>query len=129
MKLIPILLCTLLVLTACSTVTTTDTTAQGQVVDSQDRTKYTEIYDNGQVKIDGWMKDDKRVGLWISYYENGVRWSEDEFRDGMKDGRTVSYYPNGIMRYRGTYIEDTKAGTWQFYDDSGKLVEEKDFNK
>lgn len=99
------------------------------VQDSQSRTKYQEVYDNGQVKMEGWMMNDKRVGLWTAYYKNGVRWSEDEFRDGFKEGKSVSYFPNGIMRYRGHYIEDKKAGAWKFYDESGKVVKEEDFNK
>ena len=118
-----------LCLSSCGAQQSKESSIEGQVQNAQDRIKYTETYENGQIKIEGWNQDQKRVGLWISYYENGVRWSEDEFRDGMKDGRTVSYYPNGIMRYRGHYIEDNKAGIWQFYDESGKLLETKDFNK
>ena len=129
MKFIHILLVSLL-LTACGSAQKDQPRAVEVAEDSQQsRTKYREIYDNGQVKMDGWMMNDKRVGLWIAYYENGVRWSENEYRDGFKEGKSVSYYPNGIMRYRGHYIEDMKAGTWKFYDENGKVVKEEDFNK
>ena len=128
MKFIHILFISFL-LTACVSVQNEQPIAGEVSEDSQGRTKYREIYDNGQVKMDGWMMNDKRVGLWIAYYENGVRWSENEFRDGFKEGKSVTYYPNGIMRYRGHYIEDIKAGTWQFYDENGKVVKEEDFNK
>ncbi len=128
MKFIPILIAAML-LFGCGAEAKEDTSTQGVVEDSQERNKHTEIYDNGQIKIDGWMQGNKREGLWVSYYENGVRWSEDEFREGMKDGKSVTYFPNGLLRYRGHYIEDKKAGTWQFYDETGKLVKEEDFNK
>jgi antitoxin component YwqK of YwqJK toxin-antitoxin module len=128
MKFIPILIAVILML-GCGAETKEDSSDQGVVEEAQALSKHTEIYDNGQIKIDGWMRGDKREGLWVSYYENGVKWSEDEYRAGMKDGKSVTYFPNGLLRYRGHYIEDTKAGTWQFYDETGKLVKEEDFNK
>lgn len=126
MKFIQILLMTLLM--ACGGAAETETSEAAQTP-SKDREKYTEIYDNGQIKIQGWERDGKRVGPWVSFYENGIRWSESEYRDGMREGKSVTYYPNGAMRYRGAYVADEKAGIWIFYDEEGKVIREENFNE
>lgn len=90
---------------------------------------YSEVYDNGQTRIQGNLLDGKRHGLWLSFYEDGVKWSEDEYFQGERNGKTISYYPTGIFRYKGVYIDDEPAGKWTFYDEEGKVDKEEDFSK
>ena len=37
------------------------------------------------------------------------------------------YFPNGKMRYEGQYANNKEIGVWKFYNEDGKLKEEKDF--
>jgi antitoxin component YwqK of YwqJK toxin-antitoxin module len=104
-------------------------TAQEKKKDTSDLKPYSEVYENGQTHIQGNLLDDKRHGLWASYYLNGVKWSEDEYYEGQRNGKTISYYPSGLFRYKGTYIDDEPAGNWIFYDEEGKIQKEEDFSK
>jgi len=124
-----LILATCLILTSCDAPVAESDAQEVSSNTSAEKVAYTEIYDNGQVKIEGFLKNGVRVGQWMSYYSTGLRWSENMYRDGMLDGRSVTYYDNGHLRYEGFYIEDKKAGIWQFYDDSGKLVKKENFNK
>jgi antitoxin component YwqK of YwqJK toxin-antitoxin module len=98
-------------------------------VQEKGKRDYSEIYDNGQVKINGTLVDGKRHGLWVSYFENGLKWSEENYYMGVRDGKAISYFSNGMLRYRGAYVDDVKAGLWTFYDEEGKVVKEVDFNE
>lgn len=119
----------LAILSACApSADAQDQSDSTQTESSSDLTPFSELYDNGQIRIQGWLKDEKREGRWISFYQNGVRWSEDTYRNGKKDGPTKAYYPSGILKYSGIFLEDREAGTWNFYEETGKLVEARDFN-
>ena len=60
-----------------------------------------------------------------SFYEDGMIWSETHFNKGQKDGATTTWYPNGIKRYTGQYKMEQQAGKWVYYDETGKIAEEK----
>lgn len=91
--------------------------------------KISETYANGFVKLRGTLIDDKRSGLWESFYDNGYRWSEMEYYKGMRDGAVISYFPNGMMRYQGQYASDNRTGWWMFYDTTGALIERIDMDE
>jgi antitoxin component YwqK of YwqJK toxin-antitoxin module len=54
---------------------------EGQLV------KATYLYDNGQIQQEGFFKDGKLVGIWVSYDENGVKKAIGEYVNGQKIGK------------------------------------------
>ncbi|CAN5382262.1 hypothetical protein BH10BAC1_BH10BAC1_02790 [soil metagenome] len=86
-------------------------------------------YKSGKVKMKGMMKDGKREGLWKSFYEDETPWSETTFEAGKKNGRTATWFENGKKRYEGFYTNDIESGKWNYWDESGKLVSTKDYEK
>lgn len=89
---------------------------------------YEEFYEGGALKIEGdFDENQKRNGLWISYYEDGTKWSESFYVHGLKDGHSVTFYPNGSVRYVGEYKDDIQTGNWRFFDESGELAREENY--
>ena len=51
--------------------------------------KATYYYENGQIQQQGFFKNGKLEGQWVSYDENGVKKSIGEFANGEKTGKWV----------------------------------------
>lgn len=49
--------------------------------------KATYYHDNGKIKQEGFYKDGKVHGKWVSYGENGKKLSLGEFNNGEKTGK------------------------------------------
>jgi antitoxin component YwqK of YwqJK toxin-antitoxin module len=90
---------------------------------------YEKKYDDGAVKIRGEMRNGKREGSWFSYYSNGKIWSQTDYIDGLRNGQSITWFPNGKKRYEGIYTNDKQSGTWKYYDETGKTVQEVDYDK
>lgn len=86
-------------------------------------------YADGKVKIKGMKKNGKREGLWVSWYHDGTKWSECEYKDGLKHGINISYYPNGKKLYEGKYKNDSQVGVWKYYEETGALSQEVNYDK
>jgi antitoxin component YwqK of YwqJK toxin-antitoxin module len=85
-------------------------------------------YENEQKKIEGKYSNKQRNGLWKAWYENGKLWSEGEYKDGKRNGKGISYYDNGKKYIEGMYHDDIRIGTWLFYDTTGILTKEVNFD-
>lgn len=99
-----------------------------QLVETKDG-KFTEYYPGKkQVKFEG-MQDEsgQRHGKWTYYNEKGTEMSTTFYDHGKKHGHSVVKYPNGAMYYYGEYHYDKMIGVWKTYDESGKLISEKDY--
>lgn len=84
-----------------------------------------EYYEDGNLLKEGPLnKDEKRDGLWKSYYRDGVLWSEGGFVNGIREGKTVTYFSNGKKYYDGKFVNAKKSGVWKFYDEQGEFVNE-----
>lgn len=86
------------------------------------------FYENKQKRIEGEYLNELRTGLWKAWYENGKVWSEGEYKDGKRNGIGISYHPNGEKYIDGKYQNDIRVGTWKFYDTSGMLTKEVNFD-
>jgi antitoxin component YwqK of YwqJK toxin-antitoxin module len=83
----------------------------------------TQYYVDGTVELSGQFNtDQKRIGKWLYNYPSGILWSESVYESGKREGYSCVYYKNGKKRYEGNYKADKTIGTWQFYDEGGKLV-------
>ena len=54
-----------------------------------------QYYENGIVKMEGGMKNDKRSGEWKSYFPDGKVQSTGFFEDGIRTGEASVYHENG----------------------------------
>ncbi len=87
-------------------------------------------YENGNKKMDGYYNaDGKKHGKWTYWREDGKIWSEGYFNEGKDDKMRRTWHENGQKHYEGRYKNGTRVGKWKFYDESGKLVKEIDYDK
>ncbi len=77
---------------------------------------------SGAVEMRGMMKNNKRDGLWKSFYDNGLPWSETTFKDGKKNGKTTTWYENGQKRYEGFFTNDVESGRWVYWHEDGSIA-------
>jgi len=84
-----------------------------------------EYYEDGNLLKDGPLStNEKRDGLWKSYYRDGVLWSEGEYNNGIREGKTITYFANGKKYYEGQFVRAQKSGVWKFYNEEGEFVNE-----
>lgn len=86
------------------------------------------FYENRQKKMEGPYKNDLRDGTWKAWYENGTIWSEGVYKNGKRDGLGIAYHQNGQKYIEGMYREDMRVGVWRFYDTTGVLIKEVNFD-
>jgi antitoxin component YwqK of YwqJK toxin-antitoxin module len=81
-----------------------------------------------KIKIEGRLdKEQKRHGIWESYFENGVPNSTIYYVHGKKHGHVIVYHPNGTIYYVGEYEDDKPVGLWKFYNDKGEFEKEENY--
>lgn len=89
---------------------------------------YKELYESGELKIEGTMSGGKKEGEWKSYYPNGTSYSITNFAGGKLNGKTITYYANGQIRYIGYYTDGKPSGTWLIFNEKGEKLEDKEYN-
>ncbi|KFF07226.1 toxin-antitoxin system YwqK family antitoxin [Flavobacterium reichenbachii] len=55
------------------------------------KVKATYYYENGKVQQEGFFKDGKLDGVWVSYDENGNKLAVGEYTDGLKTGKWIFF--------------------------------------
>lgn len=59
-------------------------------------------YETGELKYEGWIKDDTPHGLGVKYYKNGQKHMEGRFGDWfIESGK--EYSENGNLKFEGEY--------------------------
>ena len=82
-------------------------------------------YENGAVRLISYFDENGlRTGKWEYLFESGKPWSICEYKNGKKHGKITVWYDNNQIRYTGNYTENQETGTWQYFDESGKLIKE-----
>ncbi len=73
-----------------------------------DLIKATYFYDNGQIKQEGFYKDGKVHGKWISYSEAGEKTAIGEFNRGQKTGKWFFWNKNSLseVNYSNSKVAD-----------------------
>ena len=107
---------------------------------SQDRFKdgpFQKYYENGQLKIEGYYKNNKKVSIWKEYHDNGQLSNVYTYdANGKKTGYGESYYKNGNLNTKSAplndgvvvykkYHEETKALVHEFYKGPREKKEQK----
>jgi antitoxin component YwqK of YwqJK toxin-antitoxin module len=72
--------------------------------------KATYYYDNGQVQQEGFFKDGKLDGVWVSYDEKGNKTAVAEYTAGVKTGKWMYFNEKTInqVAYADNKIESVK---------------------
>ena len=84
---------------------------------------YRELYPSGKIKITGKKKNEKRVGLWKSFYEEDEQlWSIGDYTDGIRNGRSIIYHQNGNLWMSGYYKNDKLDGIWVTLNNEGDTL-------
>lgn len=67
------------------------------------------------------------------YYKNGQLMETGFFgymtngNGSWKNGEWKHFYENGQLKTKGSFNGGNEAGVWEYYDESGKLIETKQF--
>ena len=78
--------------------------------------KVIDITKKGIKLVEGYYKDGKRDGKWLSWSENGkIINGEENYKDGKLDGIQIHYYENGEL-LRKWRCENGKEVEEIFYD-------------
>ncbi|GAK98158.1 hypothetical protein JCM19294_791 [Nonlabens tegetincola] len=110
------------------------------------QTEYVEKYDNGQIKIQGFLIDSVLTGKFTEYYKSGQIKTTGEyknceyetnhtriylggcgvgnnssFRKGKKDGEWKHYFENGILKSKTSYFCGLKQGNFFYYHENGTV--------
>lgn len=86
------------------------------------------FYENKHKKLDGEYSGNQRSGHWTAWYEDGKVWSEGDYKDGKRNGPGMVYHENGKKYIESMYTNDIKTGKWRFYDSTGMVIKEVDFD-
>jgi antitoxin component YwqK of YwqJK toxin-antitoxin module len=74
--------------------------------------------------MQGDYQNNKRTGIWKSWYEDGSLWSEGRFVNGKRDGLGTVYHPNGKKHIEGAYTNGKRTGVWRSWNENGELISE-----
>jgi len=90
----------------------------------------TQYYDNGNLKSQGWLKDNKKDKYWYFYFPDTKIKSEGHYNDGLKTGYWFIYDDDGKLNKEGFYKDNLKNGWWKLYQgDTVIEVKYKNSNK
>lgn len=62
------------------------------------------------------------TGEYVTYHSNGHKATVYHLKEGLLHNTALTYKKNGTLDYSGSYFYGKKDGTWQQWDDHGKLV-------
>ena len=87
-------------------------------------------YPNGQVKEEGIIFNDTKVGRWTEYFDNGKRKNTGLYIAGKEHGKWYYWYKSGKKEKVGVYQNGIKDGLWrgwyfngnQFFERNYKMV-------
>ncbi len=78
-------------------------------------------YENGKLKMRGQLKGKSTHGVWQYYYENGQLSMEGEIHNGKREGIWKFYFESGPLKSKGEFINGEKTGIWNHYYEDGTL--------
>lgn len=91
--------------------------------------KPTPGYGPDAILEEGDYKDNKKVGMWKTYYASGKLKSEIEHKNNRPSGKYITYYENGKIEEEGNWKNGINTGTFKRYYPNGQVAQEKTFNE
>jgi antitoxin component YwqK of YwqJK toxin-antitoxin module len=77
---------------------------------------------------EGDFLDNRKTGMWISYYPGKKVKSEIEHKMGRPNGKYLKYYENGQLEEKGTWQGNKYVESFERYHENGQLAQKKTFN-
>ena len=74
------------------------------------KVKATYYFENGKVQQEGFFKDGKLDGVWVSYDEKGNKVAVAEYTDGLKTGKWIFFNENSLreVAYENSKVSSVK---------------------
>jgi antitoxin component YwqK of YwqJK toxin-antitoxin module len=88
------------------------------------KTKKLPGYGEDQVVEQGYYKDSRKIGKWVTYYPNGKVQHELTYENNRPDGHATFYYENGKIKEEGIWRNNRWVGAYKFYYENGKVRNE-----
>jgi len=89
----------------------------------EDKEKHVEYYDNGQIKYEVPLSNNKRDGKLIEYYKDGTLEAYSTWKNGSLEGPSAHYYPNGNIKQENYFKNNIFCCESRFYREDGTLQE------
>jgi antitoxin component YwqK of YwqJK toxin-antitoxin module len=83
-----------------------------------------EYYENGQKKLEYYLVNGVKQGVWTQWRENGKQETKGNYINGEKNGVWTWWHENGEKFVEGYFINDKKSGIWTGWDENGKKLQE-----
>ena len=99
------------------------------VTDDQGRKqgKWSQNYDNGQLRYEGSFIDDNPSGIFLYYSDRGILVANLEYFNEGKWASARLYHTNGKVQAVGLYQNEFKAQLWKYYDVKENLLREENY--
>lgn len=81
-----------------------------------------------QTVEEGDYKDNRKIGIWKTFYPSGTPKSEIEYKNNKPNGKYTTYYENGKVEEDGIWKNGANYGTFKRYHPNGVIAQEKNFN-
>ncbi|OXA77938.1 hypothetical protein SAMN05444397_11081 [Flavobacterium aquidurense] len=74
------------------------------------KVKATYYFENGKVQQEGFFKEGKLDGVWVSYDQKGNKVAEGEYTDGLKTGKWIFVNENTLceVAYENNKVSSVK---------------------
>jgi len=85
------------------------------------------FFENGNIQVEGTLKNNKRHGIWTFYHKNGQIWSTGEFNMGKSTGEFDIFDDKGEIKFKYYYQEGERIKQEIFQ--KGELYKTVDLSK
>ncbi len=99
--------------------------------------KWTEWYDNGQKKLEGFYKKYNKSGKWTEWFDNGQKKIEGPYKDNNKNEKWTEWFDNGQKESEGGYIigvesdlygnKSLRDGIWIHWNYNGQRISKENY--
>ncbi len=83
---------------------------------------YVKVYDDdGNLREEGWMKDQQKEGYWYFYYANTRVHKKGHYKNNLPTNYWYIYREDGGLEKEGHYENGKKNKWWLYYDLKGNI--------
>ncbi len=72
---------------------------------------------SNQLRTENFYINNKKEGLWKTYYESGQLWYKLSYKNGLAEGQYIQYFKDGKPKFVGDYKDNIKVGKWLHYNE------------
>lgn len=80
---------------------------------------YKEHFDNGVIKLEGFIDEKGNQGIWKYYFNSGIKWKELSYKDNVRNGLSTIWHENGNLYIQSNYVDGVLDGVWKEYYEDG----------